>query len=68
MGKQEAFSLIGPPRPKAATNLIDNYKKEHGSFDEAGERELQIWDLQDKCESAQNGIIGMTFDYNQQTL
>jgi hypothetical protein len=53
------------PRPKATTNLIDNYKKEHGSFDEAGERELQIWYLHDKGESAQKEIMELMLDLDQ---
>jgi thiol-disulfide isomerase/thioredoxin len=53
------------PRPKAATNLIANYKKEYSSFDEAGERELQIWYLHDKGESALNEIIELMLDLDQ---
>lgn len=36
------------PRPKAAAELIINYKKEHGVVDETAKTELQLWYLHDK--------------------
>jgi hypothetical protein len=47
------------PRPKGASDLIVNYKKEHGTIDETAKTDLQMWYLHDKGESTQNEIIGM---------
>jgi hypothetical protein len=53
------------PRPKGASDLINDYIKEHGSIDEAVEMQLQIWYLHDKGQSIQNEIIGMMLDLDQ---
>jgi hypothetical protein len=53
------------PRPKGASDLIDDYIKEHGSIDEAVEMQLEIWYLHDKGQSIQNEIIGMMLDLDQ---
>jgi hypothetical protein len=53
------------PRPKGASDLIDDYIKEHGSIDEAVEMQLEVWYLHDKGESIQNEIIGMMLDLDQ---
>ncbi|MGK0295842.1 MAG: hypothetical protein ACI884_002013 [Ulvibacter sp.] len=53
------------PRPKGASDLIDDYKKKHGAIDEAVEMELGIWYLHDKGESTQNEIIGMMLELDQ---
>lgn len=53
------------PRPKGASDLIDDYIKEHGSSDEAVEMQLEIWYLHDKGQSIQNEIIGMMLDLDQ---
>jgi hypothetical protein len=37
------------PRPKGATDLITNYKKEHGAIDETAKTDLQLWYLHDKA-------------------
>ena len=47
------------PRPKGATDLIKNYKKEFGAIDETAETKLQLWYLHDKGISAQNEIMEM---------
>lgn len=53
------------PRPKGASELIDDYKKNHGAIDETAKTELQIWYLHDKGESTQNEIIDMMLDLDQ---
>lgn len=53
------------PRPKGASELIDDYKKKHGAIDETAKTELQIWYLHDKGESTQNEIIDMMLDLDQ---
>lgn len=54
------------PRPKGASDLIDDYKKEHGAIDEAAKTKLQMWYLHDKGESTQNEIIDMMLDLDTQ--
>ncbi|HEY4617472.1 MAG TPA: thioredoxin family protein [Flavobacterium sp.] len=53
------------PRPKGASELIDDYKKKYGTIDETAKTKLQMWYLHDKGESAQNEIIGMMLDLDQ---
>ncbi|MGO4817420.1 thioredoxin family protein [Flavobacterium sp. W22_SRS_FP1] len=53
------------PRPKGASDLINDYIKEHGSIDEAVEMQLEVWYLHDKGQSIQNEIIGMMLDLDQ---
>ncbi|MCV9929317.1 thioredoxin family protein [Flavobacterium sp. LS1R49] len=45
------------PRPKGATDLVNNYKKEFGAFDETIKTNLQLWYLHDKGVSTQDEII-----------
>ena len=45
------------PRPKAATQLITDYKLEHGVIDETAKTALQKWYLHDKGIATQNEII-----------
>lgn len=45
------------PRPKGATELMANYKKEFGVIDEKIKTDLQLWYLQDKGISIQNELI-----------
>lgn len=45
------------PRPKGATELITNYKKEFGIIDEKIKTDLQLWYLQDKGISIQNELL-----------
>ena len=47
------------PRPKAATQLITDYKLEHGVIDETAKTALQKWYLHDKGIATQNEIIKM---------
>lgn len=60
----EALAHWGP-RPKEATNLIVNYKKEHGVVDETIKTELQLWYLHDKGYSTQVEIMDMMLDVDQ---
>lgn len=54
------------PRPKAATDLILNYKKEHGIIDEAIKTELQLWYLHDKGNATQEEIMEMMLAVDQE--
>lgn len=45
------------PRPKGASELVNNYKKEFGTFDETVKTNLQLWYLHDKGISTQNEIM-----------
>ncbi|MGK4566861.1 thioredoxin family protein [Flavobacterium sp. 3HN19-14] len=54
----EVISDFGS-RPKAAFDLVKNYKEKHGVIDETIKTELQLWYLHDKGISTQNEIIGL---------
>lgn len=56
------------PRPKGATDLIVNYKKEHGLLDETAKSDLQLWYLHDKGQSTQSEIIDMMIDFDAENL
>lgn len=56
------------PRPKGATDLIVNYKKEHGTLDEIAKADLQLWYLHDKGQSTQSEIIDMMIDFDAENL
>ncbi|SHG88205.1 Thioredoxin [Flavobacterium micromati] len=60
-------SVLGKwgPRPKGATELIENYKKEFGVIDETIKTNLQMWYLYDKGVSTQNEIIDLMQLLNQ---
>ncbi|MDI1306132.1 MAG: thioredoxin family protein [bacterium] len=47
------------PRPKGATDLINDYKKKFGIIDEKVKTELQLWYLKDKGLSTQQEIINL---------
>jgi hypothetical protein len=47
------------PRPSGAKQLVLDYKKTNGVFDEAGKIELQKWYLQDKGISIQKEIVSL---------
>ena len=48
------------PRPKGATDLINDYKKKFGAIDEKVKTELQLWYLKDKGLSTQEEVINLT--------
>ncbi len=56
------------PRPKGAADLISNYRKEHKVFDETIKTELQLWYLHDKGITAQQEIMDMMLDLDQEDL
>ncbi|MWB93444.1 thioredoxin family protein [Flavobacterium sp. GA093] len=45
------------PRPKGATDLMTNYKKEFGVIDEKIKTDLQLWYLADKGISVQEELV-----------
>ena len=45
------------PRPKGATELMANYKKEYGVIDEKIKTDLQLWYLADKGISVQEELL-----------
>ncbi|MFH6997546.1 thioredoxin family protein [Flavobacterium sp. FlaQc-57] len=45
------------PRPKGATELMDNYKKEFGVIDDKIKTDLQLWYLADKGISVQEELM-----------
>jgi hypothetical protein len=53
------------PRPKGASDLIANYKKEHGSIDEQAKTDLQLWYLHDKGLSCQSEVVDMMLDLDK---
>jgi hypothetical protein len=55
------------PRPKGASELITNYKKEFGVLDEKIKTDLQLWYLADKGVSVQEELMQITEDikYNR---
>ncbi|TDE54913.1 thioredoxin family protein [Flavobacterium sp. GT3P67] len=64
---KETGSVLGKwgPRPKGATDLITDYKKEFGSIDETAKNNLQLWYLHDKGISTQNELINLMLDLEQ---
>lgn len=50
------------PRPKGATDLITDYKKEFGVIDETAKTNLQLWYLHDKGISTQNELVNLMLD------
>jgi hypothetical protein len=53
------------PRPKAAVDLIANYKKQHGTLDETVKADLQLWYLHDKGLTTQMEIVDMMLDLDK---
>lgn len=49
------------PRPKGASDLIKNYKIDHGVVDEEAKSQLQMWYLQDKGLSTQREVVEMMY-------
>lgn len=60
-------SVLGKwgPRPKGATDLISDYKKEFGVIDETAKTNLQLWYLHDKGISTQNELVNLMLDLEQ---
>ncbi|MBF4471793.1 thioredoxin family protein [Flavobacterium sp. HJJ] len=53
------------PRPKGATDLIVNYKKQFGTINEEGKAQLQLWYLKDKGLSVQEEVVEMMFSIKE---
>ncbi|AEW86595.1 thioredoxin family protein [Flavobacterium columnare] len=47
------------PRPEGATNLIKNYKAQHGIVDQTAKKELQLWYLHDKGKSTMEELTSI---------
>jgi hypothetical protein len=64
---KETGSVLGKwgPRPKGATDLITDYKKEFGVIDEIVKTNLQLWYLHDKGISTQNELVNLMLDLEQ---
>ncbi|MDI5948715.1 thioredoxin family protein [Flavobacterium yafengii] len=64
---KETGSVLGKwgPRPKGATDLITDYKKEFGVIDEIVKTNLQLWYLHDKGISTQNELVNLMLDLQQ---
>ncbi|MDI5886839.1 thioredoxin family protein [Flavobacterium yafengii] len=60
-------SVLGKwgPRPKGATDLITDYKKEFGVIDETAKTNLQLWYLHDKGISTQDELVNLMLDLEQ---
>lgn len=54
--KNEVSATWGP-RPQGALDLIVDYKKKHGIFDDTAKTELQLWYAKDKGISIQDEIV-----------
>ena len=61
----EVFGNWGP-RPKGANDFMKNYKEKHGLIDETAKADLQMWYLHDKGISAQDELINLMLDLEQQ--
>jgi hypothetical protein len=60
-------SVLGKwgPRPKAADELIEEYKKEFGVIDDTIKANLQMWYLHNKGVSVQNEIVDLMYGISQ---
>ncbi|TDD78453.1 thioredoxin family protein [Flavobacterium caseinilyticum] len=58
---KETGSVLGNwgPRPQAAADLVNDYKKEFGVIDETIKTNLQLWYLHDKGISTQNELVNL---------
>ena len=58
---KETGSVMGNwgPRPQAAADLVNDYKKEFGIIDETLKTNLQLWYLHDKGITTQNELVNL---------
>ena len=58
---KETGSVMGNwgPRPQAAADLVNDYKKEFGIIDETLKTNLQLWYLHDKGITSQNELVNL---------
>lgn len=61
----EVFGNWGP-RPQGAKDFMKNYKENHGLIDETAKADLQMWYMHDKGISAQDELINLMLDLEQQ--
>ncbi|MBB1192970.1 thioredoxin family protein [Flavobacterium sp. SOK18b] len=68
--KKETGGVLGHwgPRPKAATDLVLEYKKEFGVIDETLKTNLQLWYHHDKGLSTQNELMNLMRELDKSTL
>ena len=61
---KETGNVLGHwgPRPKAAADLIKNYKKEFGTINETAKTDLQLWYLHDKGLTTQEELLNLMAD------
>ena len=59
--EKETGSVLGNwgPRPQAAADLVNDYKKEFGAIDETLNNNLQLWYLHDKGITTQNELVNL---------
>ncbi|MCB7482109.1 thioredoxin family protein [Christiangramia sediminis] len=56
------------PRSKAATKIMEDYKKEHGRIDDQIKKEIQIWYNRDKGQEIISEISNMEIQLNEHRL
>ena len=58
---KETGSVLGNwgPRPHAAADLVNHYKKEFGAIDKTLNNNLQLWYLHDKGIATQNELVSL---------
>ena len=47
------------PRPSIATQLVDDYKKEHGKLTPEFKQDLQVWYNKDKGQNTAQDLLGL---------
>ncbi len=60
----EAHEVIGEwgPRPSVATQMVEDYKKEHGHLDAQFKQDLQVWYNKDKGQNTLKDISSLLLD------
>ncbi|AWI24802.1 thioredoxin family protein [Flavobacterium pallidum] len=59
LDENNAVKTTWGPRPKAALDLVADYKRENGVFDDAGKTALQLWYTKDKGASIQDEMVAI---------
>lgn len=60
---QAAEEVVGEwgPRPSIATQMVEDYKKEHGKLDAQFKQDLQLWYNKDKGQNTLEDLLGLLF-------
>ncbi|WP_420320580.1 thioredoxin family protein [Flagellimonas sp.] len=60
---QETEEVVGEwgPRPSKATQMVEDYKKEHGHLDEQFKQDLQLWYNKDKGQNTLEDLAELLF-------